>query len=116
MESPDGDHGGFTVTVPVTVNGQRVDSDGTEAVTVNAGDTVTIVANAGQTFETTLTVTANAKQPHITLPVVTLDLNGDGIINAKDYALILKQKSPEQQTKYAAVFESFINITEQDIQ
>lgn len=115
METSDGGYGGFTLNVPVTVNGQSIRGDGSETVTVNAGDTVTIVANEGETFERTVTVTANANQRNITVPVVGLDLNSDGIINAKDYALIQKLPATDKQAKFAAVFESFLNVTEDDI-
>lgn len=113
METADGGYGGFILDVPVTVNGKAIDSDGSETVTVNAGDTVTIVANKGNTFERTLTVKANPNQRNITVPVIGLDLNSDGIINAKDYAMILKLPDA-RQTKFSAVFESFINLTEEE--
>ncbi len=97
------------------MNGQNFHGDGTQTISVNAGDTVTIAVNSGRTFARTLTVKANPNQQHITVPVVAVDMNQDGIINAKDYAAVLKLSSADQKTKYASVIEAFLNTREADV-
>jgi len=75
-----------------------------------------VVVNAGETFERTLTMTANLAQRNITVAVITVDMNGDGIINAKDYAYIQKMDEGEQKTKYAYIFGNLLNADENTVQ
>lgn len=112
QETPDGSFGSYAVNSPVSVNGTEMAGDGTQTVRVNAGDTITIVVNKGKTFEKTLTFTANANHPVLTVPAVVIDMNQDGIINAKDYAAILQLTDSEQRAQYAAVFAAFLNETD----
>ncbi len=112
METPDGGYGDYPIDASVKVDGETVAGDGSETVTVNAGDTVTVVSNSGRTFEKKFTFVANANKTNITVPVVDVDMNQDGIINAKDYAYILKLNDNAKKAKYASVFEEFINETE----
>ena len=115
LENPNGSFGNTAIDSPVRVNGVNITGDGSETVSVNAGDTVTVIANRGKTFERTITFVANANQPALTVPVVGLDSNQDGIINAKDYAAILQTPDSTLKTKCLAIFEDFLNETEQSV-
>ncbi|MCR5208214.1 MAG: CotH kinase family protein [Eubacterium sp.] len=113
LEDPDVDSGSYAVDTAVTVNGEEYETEnGTLTVTVSDGETVTIVANSGMTFERTLSFTADSvNAASVTIPVVAIDFNSDGVINAKDYAIILKEKSDDLQL-YKTVFQNFMNVKE----
>jgi len=106
MADPDGSASETNVECPVSVNGTLLEGN---TVRVTPGETVTIVVNEGRSFERTVTFVASPAQRTVVIPVITIDMNADGIINAKDYALILKTSDERLRSQYISVFERFIN-------
>ncbi|MGN0521647.1 MAG: CotH kinase family protein [Eubacterium sp.] len=69
------------------------------------GSTYDITFSGNNIVERTITKTASANE-QINVPVLIFDVNGDGYINAKDYAVINKDSSYASSKQY---FENFIN-------
>lgn len=115
LESPEDVTGAYAVDTTINVNGTNYNtSGGTVALTVTEGDLITVIANSGKTFARTVTFTADSvNAAAVTIPVVAVDLNNDGIVNAKDWAIIVKEKTAEKQ-QYTTVFQSFLNIRESE--
>lgn len=117
LETPESITGSYAVDTTVRVNGTAYNTqNGTVAVTVTEGENVTVTANYGKSFARTVSFTANSQSvAAVTIPVVAVDLNNDGIINAKDYAIILKEKQSELQI-YKTVFADFLNVRQSEFQ
>lgn len=65
------------------------------------------------TFNRTAVITVEA-QCAFNIPMVALDVNRDGYVNARDYALILSLEDAAYVELYKKIFMNFINISEQD--
>lgn len=46
------------------------------------------------------------------IPLVALDLNKDGVVNAKDYAMLSTVTDPQLSALYSQIFMNFYNLTE----
>ena len=77
-------------------------------LSLTEGTKYTLCVSATGTFPREVTITA---EPDMVLNfgVVALDLNSDGIINAKDYSRILKMPSNSTAKAYEDAFANFIN-------
>lgn len=99
----------------VTVNDQTYYAqDGTITVTLTENEryTATASANSAGTFANTVNITAKAGGTK-TIPVVALDVVADGVINAKDYAMISKDGKYATTKDYLkSIFDEFINMAE----
>jgi hypothetical protein len=110
LENPDDTTGTTLVDATVTVNGVDYDTkDGTATIPMNEGSTYTVSASVNGTFVNKVKVKADS-DTNITIPVVSIDMNGDGIINAKDYAYITKLKDNDKKTSYKSIFQNFVNV------
>ena len=99
---------------PVAANytmGDETLAEGSDTVTValDRGNTYTIAASANGTFRRNITFTAEEGIEEIRVGIVALDFNADGIINAKDYARIVKITNDYQNRAYSDAFRNFIN-------
>lgn len=63
------------------------------------------------TFNRTQTVTMN-DDGELNIPMVALDLNKDGYVNAKDYAMLRDVTDPQFSALYYEIFMNFYNISE----
>lgn len=103
-----------TGTVPVdatvTVNGvDYTTENGTVTVPMSDGVTYTASASVNGTFVNNVSFTAST-DASVTIPVVSVDMNGDGIINGKDYAYIIKLSDNNKKTLYKTIFQKFVNV------
>lgn len=92
----------------VYVNGAlkgTTDSNGTVTFEVAKGKAYTITVKGSSVVERTVSV-ANATDEDINIPVLVFDVNNDGIINAKDYAVINKDSKYDSSKQF---FSNFIN-------
>lgn len=92
----------------VYVNGAlkgTTDSNGTVTFEVAKGKAYTITVKGSSIVERTVSV-ANATDEDINIPVLVFDVNNDGIINAKDYAVINKDSKYDSSKQF---FSNFIN-------
>ena len=46
------------------------------------------------------------------MPMVALDLNKDGFVNAKDFAQIKKLDNADLSSLYGKIFKNFLNVSE----
>lgn len=94
----------------ITVNGEAYEAtDGSVSVNMMEYESYTISASVKGTFENTITVVCGDTLDVVQIPVVDVDMNGDGVINGKDYALIRKT-APEKQSRW----NNFVNVKEKD--
>lgn len=116
LETPNAVTGSYAVDTEITINGDSYTTEnGSVTVNVDEGESITIVANSGLSFERTISFTADSDNAAVNIPIVALDLNNDGIINAKDYAMIIKEKATERQI-YSDVYQNFMNIRSSEFQ
>ena len=111
LENPTDTTGTYAVDAKVTINGvDYTTNNGIASVTLNEGEEYTASVSVNGTFENTVTFTA-AEGTAVTVPVVCLDMNGDNIINVKDYAIIDKTiTDADKKAKLKSIFPSFLGI------
>ena len=80
----------------------------TKTLTLTEGEKYTLLISANGTFEKHLTFTAEDGLV-FNEGIVALDLDANGVINAKDYAIILRITADAQQKAYEDAFPNFIN-------
>lgn len=80
---------------------------------MNDGVTYTVSASVNGTFVNEVRVTASGNAS-VTVPVVAVDMNGDGIINVKDYAYITKLADGDKKTLYESIFQNFVNVKDSE--
>ena len=116
LESPDAISASYPVDTTVSINGQSYETEnGSLTFTASEGQTYTIVANSGKTFRHTVTYTANSQNAALTIPVVAIDFNNDGIVNAKDYARIIKEY-PNYIITCSQVVQNFLNVRDSEFE
>jgi hypothetical protein len=98
--------------------------DGNEYKTENGSVTVSltefknysVTASVSGTFPTTQKVAIHEGATQVTIPVVALDMNGDGYVNAKDYAFIKRNVTNAEQKKYLnSIFDNFLGYPDIDM-
>ena len=78
---------------------------------MTAGETYEVTASANGTFARTISVKA-AEGVAVTIPIVCVDLNGDGIVNGKDFARALRISDAERSNAYQDMLNNLLNIRE----
>lgn len=102
----------LTVDSVITVDGVEYKTEnGTVSIPMTAGETYKVTASANSTFARTVSVKA-AEGATLTIPIVCIDLNGDGIVNGKDYARALRISDKERSNAYQDMFNELLNIRE----
>ncbi|MBR2100876.1 MAG: hypothetical protein IJ927_06145, partial [Eubacterium sp.] len=110
LSAPDKTDLSTPVATTLTVNGETVSQQQSSVVLcLTEGTTYTISVSATGTFTREVTLTAQPDMV-INLGVVALDLNADGVINAKDYSKIIRISADAQEKAYEAAFSNFINV------
>ncbi len=102
--------GTYPVDAVVTING--VDYSTTNGqVTVELDNDAVYTASAAvnKTFVNDVEFTA-ADGANITIPLVCVDLTGDGVINAKDFVLITRLQDNDKKEHYKTIFHNFMNV------
>lgn len=110
LESKTAVSGTASVDATVTVDGvDYTTENGTVTVPMFDGVTYTVSASVNGTFINKVNVTASA-DANVTVPVVAVDMNADGIVNAKDYAYIIKLRDNDKKNLYKTIFQNFVNV------
>ena len=110
LSAPDKTDLSTPVATTLTVNGETVSQQQSSVVLcLTEGTTYTISVSATGTFTREVTLTAQPDMV-LNLGVVALDLNADGVINAKDYSKIIRISADAQEKAYEAAFSNFINV------
>ena len=110
LESKESDTGSVALSgVKVYVDDEFVgttDDDGKVSCLVKQGEHSILFDN--ETFNRTLTV-AVTEDTQINAPMVAIDLNKDGCINAKDFVMIRKITDSQLSALYSEIFINFLN-------
>ena len=85
------------------------DENGALALELEAGEHTLVFATP--TFARTVVITASGDEA-LNVPLVAVDLNGDGFVNMRDYSLIRTEISSEHQQAYKDALSSLINISQ----
>jgi hypothetical protein len=101
------------VDATVTVNGNDYQTEnGSVTLSLYAGSVYTISATVNGTFANQQKITVS-EGDSITIPLVAVDVVADGVINAKDYAVINKLDN-EQKDYYKQIFKNFVPVKQDD--
>jgi hypothetical protein len=102
------------VDATVTINGVDYETNqSTVAVELVEGKRYTASVSVNGTFAHQITFTAKDGDSY-DVTVVAIDKNGDGIVNAKDFAMIYNLvKDSELKKYYINVFHNFINVEQE---
>lgn len=93
-----------------TINGKQYTADEYGCITVQAAQNSKITATfENGPFSRTITVTAVSDGDEINVPLMVFDINGDGVVNSRDYAKIVRFTDAEKKRVYASSFRNFIN-------
>ncbi|MBQ9516800.1 MAG: CotH kinase family protein [Eubacterium sp.] len=105
--------GTYPVDATVTVDGREYTaSSGTVELSLRSGSTHIAEVSANGTFVNRVAFTVS-EDGSVTVPVVAVDINGDGIVNGRDYAAITQFTNSEKKAKYKSAFAAFVG-TESD--
>lgn len=83
------------------------DENGLATIGLAAGIESTITLQGSGVATRTVTIKPTADMPAQNIAVMAYDINGDGYVNAKDYAIITKDS---KYSSYKEFFPSFINV------
>ena len=98
--------------VDVLLNGEpagTTDENGSLALQLEAGTYTLTFATA--TFGRTVSLTVS-EDAVLNVPLVAVDLNGDGFVNMRDYSLINSEIPSENQALYKSAFTEFLNVSQ----
>lgn len=110
LENTSAVSGTIPVDATVTVDGVDYTTENSSVtVPMSDGVTYTVSASVNGTFVNKVRVAASS-DASVTVPVVAVDMNGDGIVNAKDYAYIIKLTDSDKKTLYKTIFQNFVNV------
>lgn len=102
----------LAVDSTITVDGvEYKTTNGVATIPMTAGETYEVTASANGTFARTVSVKA-AEGAAVTIPIVCVDLNGDGIVNGKDFARALRISDAERSNAYQDMLYNLLNIRE----
>lgn len=103
----------------ISVDGKIIINDNTYETTAGSvtvslveGRQYTVYASVNGTFVNKVTVTAQAGE--VQIAVVAIDFNGDGIINGKDFAAILRIKDAQTKATYRTAFASLADTRDSE--
>jgi hypothetical protein len=109
LETPDGVTGSVAFGgVDVYVNGElkgTTDAQGLLSLELANGTSYDITLKGDTIVEKTITTTVKGDET-VNMPILVFDVNGDGYVNAKDYAIINKDSRYDSAKEF---FENFIN-------
>ena len=104
------------VAASISIEGEQITHEQNSVVlSLTEGTTYTISVTATGTFTREVSFVA-AENQVLNLGVVALDLNADGIINAKDFTRILRITADHQEKAFEEAFENFINVREESFE
>ncbi|MBE6720679.1 MAG: hypothetical protein E7571_08535 [Ruminococcaceae bacterium] len=108
LENTGDTSGSSLVDAVVTYDGTDYQTvNGVAALTVKNGEVCTVQVSVNGTFTHTVSFTAS-ENAVIPVPVVAVDMNGDGYINGRDYAAINQINSSTVKAEYKAAFSSLV--------
>lgn len=111
LESIGAQNGSINVpNVDIYVNGElkaTTDSNAVATVPLSRNTVSTIEFRGEGIAARTITLTADAATPAQNISLMAYDVNADGYVNAKDYAIINKNS---QYSSYKEHFDKFINV------
>lgn len=101
----------ISVDSTITVDGNAYETtDGAVTVQLIEGLQYNVSATVNGTFVNQVTVVASTTP--VQIAVVAIDMNGDGIINGKDFGAILKIKDANTKAVYRTAFASLADTRE----
>ncbi|MBR1531471.1 MAG: hypothetical protein IJ643_05380, partial [Eubacterium sp.] len=80
---------------------------GTASIRLQSGSTHIAEVCANGTFVNRVPFTVS-ENGSVTIPVVAVDMNGDGIINGRDYAQIKRISDSTKKAKFKSSFASLV--------
>ncbi len=108
LENAGDNTGSYPVDATVTVDGEEYQtSGGTVELNLKSGSTHIAEVTANGTFVNRVAFTVS-EDGSVTVPVVAVDMNGDGIINGRDYAAIKGITNSEKKAKFRSSFASLV--------
>ncbi|MBQ9531166.1 MAG: CotH kinase family protein [Eubacterium sp.] len=109
LESKDKMNESCPVSSTITINDETVsEHKNSVTLTLIEGEKYTAYISANKTFEKKVTFTAE-KDLVLSEGIIALDLDGNGVINAKDYSRIIRITNDAQEKAFEEAFENFIN-------
>lgn len=103
----------IAVDATVTIDGETYStSNGSVTVNLKKGSTYVATASVNGTFVNTVEFVAGDEK--VQIAVVSIDINGDGIINGKDFAQILRIKDETTKNVYKTAFLTLANTRESE--
>ena len=111
LENAGDNSGTYPVDSTVTINGVEYETDGGSVqLSLKEGNDYQASVSVNGTFTNTVTFTAT-ENGSTTVPVVAVDMNGDGYINGRDYASIKWILNSEKKAKFRSSFASLVGET-----
>lgn len=111
LENVNAQTGSINVSnVDIYVNGglkATTDENGKATVGLTKGEPVTVEFKGNGIAPRTVVITADENTTEQNIPLMAYDVNNDGYVNAKDYAVITKE---QQYSPYKEFFQNFINV------
>lgn len=102
--------GTYPVDAVVSINGvDYATTNGQVTVELDNGAIYTASAAVNKTFANDVEFTA-ADGANITIALVCVDMNGDGVINVKDFVLISRIQDNDKKEQYTTIFRRFMNV------
>lgn len=102
--------GTLPVDATIVIDGTAYNTEnGTAVLKLVSGVTYTAEVAVNGTFVNTVEIYA---QPdgYVTVPVVCVDMNSDGVINLKDYQYIKALQDTAKKEAYLNIFKNFVNV------
>ena len=97
------------VEATMILDGDTVcENQSSKVLTLNEEEKYTLKVSANGTFERNVSFTAEADLV-LNIGIVALDLDSNGVINAKDYSRIIRMSDTSKQKAYENAFQNFIN-------
>ncbi|MBR3149509.1 MAG: CotH kinase family protein [Eubacterium sp.] len=99
---------GYPVDAVITVDGNDYDTDnGSATLQLKTGNTYSASVSVNGTFANSFSFTVS-ENGSVTVPVVAVDMNGDGYINGKDLAYIKKLTNSDKRSAYKNAFSHLV--------
>ena len=103
-----------SVDAKITVDGKEyTTTDGQLVVDLTEGKTYRAVLSVNGSFERTVEITPS-EGLSLTTALVCVDMNGDGIINGIDYAMIRKNLTGDKKESYSKIFSNFADCSQEN--
>ncbi len=83
------------------------DSNGLATVSLAQNSTHTLTFKGNGVIERSVSVTAGTSDSKLNVPIVVFDADNNGIVNAKDFAVVNKEEKYAKSKQY---FKNFINV------